>query len=320
MSTIPSTISGRPREYAVIEGVAPRPEDPPVSAVVINRGGRHFDRGIFDALDRIGFPSVLSIETKDAGLDAETLSSRHPRLRFLVLKEAIGPGEMANLGIQEAWGEFAFVVMSDMEPDFGTIDADFVERLRSLDALCVTPTHRGLAGATRPSVVAPAFERGGGLRLVHLEADEDGEPCLFPLEYSGFYSRTRFLLSGGYDPTIANPLWQKADFGFRAHLWGERIRRSGSERVIHLSDAGEEEDASADASYRRFFLKNLAVRKRGDEGALRWGAFAPWAIRSRAGLKGAFREFKEAREWVALNRYRFLSDAQAVVDLWGRDA
>jgi hypothetical protein len=320
MSTIPSTIDGGAREYAVLAGSPPRPGEAPVSAVVINRGGRHFDRGIFDALERASFPSILSIEVKDEGLDVEALAARHPRLGFLFLKEEASVGEMVNLGIKEAWGEFAFVAMSDIEPDFMTADASLVDRLRSLDALCVTPTHRGLGGALRPSVVAPAMDASGRLRFVHLEGERDGERTLFPPDYSGFYSRPRFLLTGGYDPGIANPLWQKADFGFRAYLWGERIKRGSREKVIHLSNAEEAEDAVTDASYRRFFLKNLAVKKRGDAGILPYSAFLPRAFGAGIGMKRAWEEFKDARAWVETNRYRFLTDAAAVVDLWGTDA
>jgi hypothetical protein len=226
---------------------------------------------------------------------------------------------MVNLGIAESWGEFVLVLSNDMEPELPIMDADFVERLRSRNALCVAPALSGPQGELLPSVVVPAFERGGKMKFLHVAPSAEAEDCLFPPDYCGFYSRDRFILSGGYDPTITNPWWQKVDFGFRARLWGERIKVDHLARAVCRQCASPEEDSSADESYERFFLKNLAVRKRQDQGVLPFAAFLPWALRSSQDAFRAWTAFGEAREWVRVNRFRFLSDAAAAVDLWGRE-
>jgi hypothetical protein len=76
------------------------------------------------------------------------------------------------------------------------------------------------------------------------------------------------------------------------------------------------EDETPDEGYKWFWLKNLAPSFRGDSGAIGLSRF--WAyLRSRRGGAGAaLGEFRAAREWVRLNRYRFRTDASSLIDLW----
>lgn len=304
-------------EYAVLRGPPPRPGAPPVSALILDRGGRHFNRGLREILGELGFSSVVSVELSDGASEAEPPSPEGLPLSRVILRRRVSQGEMVNLGIQESSGEYCLVIGSDMEPSMPRLGPEYLERLRNLDALCLCPEPRSSACAVLPGTVVPAMDKGGRLRIMLMETRGDGTRSLFPLDYCGIYSRQRFILSGGYDPTIANPWWQKADFGFRAQLWGERILSGTQERLVYSSGLPREEDASPDASYQRFFLKNLALRKRGDAGCLPYAAFLAWAPASGLGPLRALREFQEVRAWVQLNRYRFLNEAASVVDLWG---
>ena len=123
------------------------------------------------------------------------------------------------------------------------------------------------------------------------------------------------MLSGGYDGGIANPYWQKLDFGFRSWLWGEEIRLSQALRVAYEEEPPTE-DSTPDEDYKWFWLKNLAPVFRGDSAAIPPSRY--WAYLRRRGGRpfAAAREFRAAADWVRTNRYRFRSGASSVVDLW----
>jgi hypothetical protein len=105
------------------------------------------------------------------------------------------------------------------------------------------------------------------------------------------------------------------DFGFRAHLWGEDIR---STQFVRLSYNGEipRTDSTADESYRRFYLKNLAPVFRGDGAEIPMRRFFPYFVRSGKDPFLAWADFAEARSWVKTSRYRFRKDARSLIELW----
>ena len=109
--------------------------------------------------------------------------------------------------------------------------------------------------------------------------------------------------------------WQKLDFGLRSYLWGEEIRY---EPGFHLRYSAEPaaEDSTPDAGYKLFYLKNLAVRFTGDTGIMPRSKFLKYALRSDTGFFYSWKEFREVRRWVTLNRYRFKTDASGLINQW----
>lgn len=338
MSTIPTTSSALRAAYTVFGGSSPRMDYPPLSAIVLSRGPKAFARALFEDLERNRFRSILSVESSGHGQDSEGSRPGGHRLRTILLKERLSPGEAINIAMQEAMGDYCLVLWNDMRLEFPLIGPPLIERLRSAKALCLCPRLRGPGGQELPCLVNPALGGDGTLRLLSLMSSEgtndaegatraegatsaegatraEGSGSLFPFDYCGIYDRSRFILAGGYDPTIIKPWWQKADFGFRAHLWGERIRLDSSWGLSYASDTTSE-DTEADESYARFFLKNLAIRRERDSGRLPLKAFLPWASRAGLGLSESIRTFSACRRWVAVNRYRFLIDSRGLAELW----
>jgi hypothetical protein len=131
----------------------------------------------------------------------------------------------------------------------------------------------------------------------------------------GVYDRERFIRLGGFDGTLKNTHWQFMDFGFRAWLWGEEIR---STQMVKISYDGEvpAADNTAEASYRRFYLKNLAPVFRGDYAHLPLRRFPGYFFRSGEDLFAAWEDFSAGRRWVSLNRYRWRNDARTITDRW----
>ena len=316
MSTIPTTLNDRAVPYTVIGGIKGRncPERIPVSVVLLNRGSRLYRTQLLADLERVGFESILSIESGQEPPDVESLSGRFPQVRFLFLKEEITAGERINLGIRESCGPYVFVLWNDQRLSTAALSSRFFERLSEQDALCVAPFFSVREGDPAPTQLAPAFDRSS-LRVLSFVPLKDGEKTLFPFDGCGIYSRERFIQTGGYDPAIPDPWWQKMDFGFRAWLWGEEIRMAQALRMGYEGNPPLE-DTTPGASYGRFHLKNLAVRVREDGGMLPLSAFLPYLVRAARNPFPAVAEFRAVREWVRLNRFRFRCDARSVVDLW----
>lgn len=299
----------------MIGGSPVRSDALPLSAVVLNRGGRQFGPDVYEALERAKFPSIVSVESHSESADLDAIASRHPKLRFVLVREPMSPGEAVNIGIQESPGEFVLVLWSDMFPLLPLIGQPFMERLRERRAVCVQPSFLGPDGAALPSRIIPAFHKKRALKLLSIVPEREGEPCLMPFDYCGFYRRETFMLYGGYDHSIEKPWWQKADFGFRSFLWGDRIRFDPGCK-LQYSALPAPEDSTNDHYYARFFLKNLAPKFNGESGSLPYSLFPSFALGSGLGLFKSIEEFRFAREWVGKNKYLFRLDSSGITDLW----
>ena len=319
MNTIPTTLDDRPVPYTVVGGPASRGggEGNAVSVLLLERGGRLFRNEVFRELERLGFDSIVSIEE---GMDApgvEALAQRYPGTRFVVLGSPLSPGEKINVGIRESCAPYVFVLWSDMKLQAAGLSSRFFERLGEQDILCLAPHLAAGKGEVLPSAVSPALHRQS-LRLLPLPPAKDGAKSVYPFDYCGIYSRERFIMLGGYDGGIANPYWQKLDFGFRAWLWGEEIRLSQALRVGY-DDSPTVEDSTPDEDYKWFWLKNLAPVFRSDHVTIPPHRFWTYLRRRRGSPVAALGEFRAAVEWVRINRYRFHNDAASLVDLWDED-
>jgi hypothetical protein len=155
------------------------------------------------------------------------------------------------------------------------------------------------------------------IKTISLVPSKEGLASLYPFDGIGIYDRERFIRLGGFDPSIKNFYWQLMDFGFRSSLWGEEIAAT---MLIKLSYEGAIplEDSTAGESYRSFYLKNIAPVFRGDYAHIPLGRF-PAYYRRRGELFTAWDEFSAARDWVKVNRYRFVTDARTVAERFIKD-
>jgi hypothetical protein len=283
-----------------------------LSVLVLNRGGRFNRADFFDSLQQLRPAEVISIEPTGTPYDVESLSNRYTNLRFLLLHEDANRGQQVNLGIQEAHGRFVLVLWNDMQGI--SMPMRVLERMRDQGTLCSLPVLKNDKGEIVPSIQAPAFYRKL-LKVVAIVPTKDGMPGLFPYDYVGVYDRERFSLTGGFDGNLANSYWQKMDFGFRVHMWGESINSNLGFRMAYMSKVPSE-DITPDDDYRTFYLKNLSVRFTADHGQLPFSRFIPFHTRAGTGLISSYRLFRDIQRWVYTNRYRFQQDARSITDLW----
>jgi len=317
MNTIPSTFKRVRLPYTVVGGrkidkKRRKPDD--LSLLLINRGNRLFKADILQELEKTGIPEIISVEGPVISHDIENLSGRFPFVKFLLLHQDASTGEQVNLGIEEAHGRYIIVLWNDVKLSSGIIIQKLIERVKARDILCSVPVLLNSRGEAIPSIQAPAFYKKH-LKVVPLQPSKDGMDTLFPFDFIGVYSKERFVLTGGYDHNTVSPFWQKMDFGFRAHMWGEKIKCDTTFRIAYMGEVTVE-DTTPDESYKYFFLKNLSIRYNGEAGVLPFSRFFPYFLKSGEGFFTALKEFREVRRWVRTNRFRFKKDARSVTELW----
>jgi hypothetical protein len=327
MSTIP-TIFNEPLPSYTVVGGKERFASSGLSAVLLNRSGRYPRRALFQELEKTGFDYVVSVESPPGRYDVEELSGRFPFVRFILPEKELSLGEQINLGASELSSSLFFVLWNDLKIIAGGSAVRMAERLlvakeepkeeggekSPFKRLCTVPVIQNARFETMPSLIAPAVYRKK-VRTMFFTPRQDGLPSLYPFNGVGIYDRDRFIRLGGFDGTLKNTHWQLMDFGFRAHLWGEEICASSQ---VKLSYSGENqiEDNTAGESYRRFYLKNIAPKFRGDHAHLPLRRFPAYAFRSGGDFLAAWEEYSEARRWVITNSLRWRCDVKALTERW----
>jgi hypothetical protein len=285
-----------------------------ISALVLDRGSRTVRAESLARLIGAGVDEVLTVLGPSPHYDVEQLTQKLPTARFLLLQQSASIGAQINTGMYESQGPLVLVIWSDCE--VAAVTDTTLERIRGMRAICGVPTVRGDKGSVVPTVTAPAFF-GTRFRTVPVQPGNT-DNTLYPFDFMGIYDRDRFTQSGGFDRRMTNPYWQLLDFGLRSYLWGERIAVVPGLR-IDATRPLPAVDTTPDASYARFYVKNLAVRFSGDSGRLPGRKAVSFVTRSGLGPLAALRLFREIREWVRVNRYRFCQDARRVTELWEVD-
>jgi hypothetical protein len=301
-----------------------------LSAVLLNRSGRYRRPLLFQELEKTGFDYVISIESSPESYDVEELSNRFPYARFILLRREISLGEQINLAASELDSPLFFVLWNDLKIFAGGSAARMAERLSAkqeevkenegeekksaFKRLCTVPVIQNSRFETLPTLIAPVVFRKK-IQTMFLAPQSEGQMSLYPFDGVGIYDRDRFIRLGGFDGTLKNTHWQFMDFGFRAQLWGEEI---GLGQQLKLSYDGDipAEDNTAEASYRRFYLKNLAPVFRGDYAHLPLRRFPGYLFRSGEDPLAAWEDFSESRRWVRTNRFRWRCDARSVTERW----
>jgi len=317
MSTIPTTFNLDIPSYTVI-GQGERAGSTGITAVLLNRGGRYLRRSIFQDLEKAGFDYVISVETGKESYDTEELALRYPFAQFLMLKENRSFGEQINIAAMEVRTPLFFVLWNDVRFTQSGGAGRIADRLLQHKLLCTVPVVQNSHFEIMPTLIVPALYRGT-IKTIPFVPVKEGSLSIYPFDGVGVYHREKFTGLSGYDPKITSPYWQLMDFGFRAYLWGEKITASQLVKVVYDGNLSPQ-DTSMHPDYRWFYLKNIAPVFRGDTAHLPWRRCIPYLFKSGEGFKQAWDHFRQARDWVELNKFRFRLDAHQLTELWEDEA
>ena len=235
-------------------------------------------------------------------------------MRFILPEKKLNLGEQINLAACEIEAPLFFVLRSDMKMIAGGTARRMAERLSVNKRLCTVPLIMNSNYEALPSLVAPMAHKKK-MRTFFLEGQNEGDLSLYPFDGIGIYDRQRFIGMGGFDVTLNRTHWQLMDFGFRSYLWGEEIAVNLHFKFAYDNDPLPE-DYSAGESYKRFYLKNIAPVYRRDYAHLPFYRFPGFLFKSGEDIISAMEEFKQARKWITVNKYRFKSDAHEVLNKW----
>lgn len=284
-----------------------------MTVLILTRGGRLFRGELLEQIASLGIGEVVWVEGPEASRDLESLCRDFPEARFLTMQTETSIGAMIDIGISESQAPHVLCMWSDMR--IAEVSPAAVDFIGKYEAVCLLPVIKNRDRSIVPSYQAPYMKKGK-LSLHFRPPSREGEKVLYPFDFCGIYDRERFARAGGFDAGIENPYWQKLDFGFRCHLWGEKILGTRT-YTLFAGDSVSAEDATPDESYKAFYLKNLAVRFRREMGALPRIKVLEYVVGAGTSPVSAIREFREARDWVFLNRFRFRRDPRELIEKWG---
>lgn len=315
MNTTPTTFKSNPIPYTVVGENKPKTDSgKSLTILLLNRGGRFYRDELFKDITAMKFADIIYIEGPELSYDIEPLSRKYPDVRFLLLKDRISDGEKINLGFHEAFTNYILVMWSDMKLDQSRFTEKYFKGITAEGALCFTPVLKNHKKEVIPTVQVPGFIKKR-VKIVPWLSEEEGIRTVFAFDFCGLYNKKSFDALGGFDGTIANPYWQKLDFGFRAYLWGYELSLAPRFILTYTLDFLTE-DSTPDESYKRFYLKNIAIRHKKDRCILKLYKYITYVLKSDTGPFHSFKDFMEARRWVKENQFKFKTDIKKLIAGW----
>ena len=314
MNTIPLTFNEKQIERTILGGTEKNPyASHPVSVVVLTREISHYKNQIFESLMKNGFESIISVEHHTDNYSIDELSRTYPCVKFIIPHEKISTGEKINISMSETESPYVLILWDDIKTRVNMFSDLLLNRLHESNAVCLSPVllndqMQNILVKMKPFIKKASFSVIPGQVLY------DSTPTLYNFDFIGIYNREKFIQLGGFDYTITSSYWQNLDFCMRSWLWGEKIICSPLFRLSY-EDTSPVEDSTIDISYLRFYLKNLLPLFKNDYAYIPVSSFLGFARRA-SSLFNSFSLFKSARSWVETNKYRFKTDASALISQW----
>lgn len=315
MNIIPSTFNLKKINYTVLGGVEkPSKVLMPVTCLIINRTGSQYRSIVLENAKKCGFERIISIENNVKSFYSGSISKMYPTVKFIQTLEDVNIGDLINLGMSESESPYVLVLRDDMCMEDLLFNSTLAKKLIALDQFCIVPRllssdMQGIPVRFIPSASKSIFNVEASISI------GDGAATLYPFDHAGLYDKRKFMQLGGFDYTITSPYWQKLDLFVRSWLWGEKTTISTSMQFVYGQEIPEE-DSTVDLSYLRFYLKNLLPSFQSDHAVISIGSFFYYRRRSQCGFSEDLKQFKDARRWVAENKYRFKTDATSLIENW----
>jgi GT2 family glycosyltransferase len=215
---------------------------PDVSVIVVNHNGRKHLEHLLPTLEAQTLPaSAFEIILVDNGSTDDSLAwtaRRHPRVRFVSLKENHGFAGANGEGIKAALGEYVALVNNDCRVDPGWMEA-FMARA---DADAVQSGRILNWEGDRIDFMRGILTFDGHAFQLHQGFPVDREPSggdpdlPFPCGGNCFFPRDLYGRTGGFDRDFFAYL-EDVDWGWRLWQQGARVRYCPEALVHHRGSA-----------------------------------------------------------------------------------
>ncbi len=289
----------------------------PMSILLLHRGGRIDREGLFRELSERHDGEIISIEAAEGSYDVERLAQRHGKVRFILPSRAMNIGAQINIGVRECSSDYVYVIWNDMRPI--ELSERALTRATAEDVLCSAPYIRNERSQVIPTVMTPAFEKSGTLRVLPQTPNSESVQSLYPYDYVGLYQTRRYLDVFGYDARIQRPYWQKLEFGLRCWMWNEKIRLSSALRVAYTGTPPSD-DTTPDEDYLRFYWKTLGVRMTSNGAALSSRRLIGGLLITPGAAPALIRSFRELRREFRRYGSRYKRSSLKLISEWEADA
>lgn len=318
MNTIPTIFNERLINCTVLGGKR-NPENTKmnVSVILLNNGGTHLRAQNLENLQKCGFKNIISMEKNSENYNLEDLVNKFSMVKFIIPQEEVTDGDLINIGMSETDAEYVFVLRDSVQISNFVLSSNVASKLIEKNCFCYVPRIT-LDKTMVVDIDYIPFVEKGIFKVTSTSTVLDGRATFYPANFIGLFNRQKFIQLGGYDYTIKSPYWQNLDLALRSWLWGEKtVVTTGI--TISFSDSTPVEDTTSTLSQFRFYLKNLAPVFNLDHGEISKSVFLRTMRRSGCGLVETIRQFKDAREWVEKNKFRFKTDAAGLITSWGTE-
>lgn len=314
MNIIPLTFNEHQVARTVLGGKLENPYKMNCSVILLNENGSHLNSQSLENLSSCGFKSIVSVEPTPESYNLEDISRRYPNVKFIIPLEECTQGEIINMCMEEVSSSYVLVLRDSLHVPQNILNANLFENLTSEKTYCIVP--RLFDSSNQPVFVniMPESQKGY-FQVTPANFVSEGLPTMCPFDFIGLYNREKFILLGGYDYTIKSSYWQNLDLSMRAWLWGERITISPSFKISFTSEVPVL-DSTRNLSYIKFYIKNILPKFKDDHGIIPFSSFFGYLFHSSSGFLETCSQFKSARNWVRLNKYRFKKDAKYLVENW----
>ncbi|MBQ0002537.1 MAG: hypothetical protein KBT21_03275 [Treponema sp.] len=318
MNSIPTIFNERLINRTVLGGKRnPEKSRMNVSVLLLNSGGIHLRSQNLENLQKCGFKNIISMEKNSSSYNLEDLANKFPTVKFIIPQEEVTDGDLINIGMSETDADYVFVLRDSVQISNFVLSSNIAQKLIEKNCFCYVP-RMTLDKLMVVDVDYIPFVEKGVFKVTSTSTVVDGRQTLYPTAFIGLYNRQKFIQLGGYDYTIKSPYWQNLDLSLRSWLWGEKtIVTTGI--TLSFIESAPVEDTTSNLSQFRFYLKNLAPVFNLDHGELSKSAFFRTLRRTSCGFVETVRQFKDAREWVEKNKYRFKMDAAGLITSWGTE-
>ncbi len=287
-----------------------------VSVIILNKSWSNYRVKMIENLMRCGFSQIVSIENDPENYNIDDFSHRFPFVKFIFPLEKTTDGELINIGMAEVTSEYVLVLRDSLDFSSDIISSSLASHLTESDFYCITPRLVSGGGISFPVMFSPSVHKGK-LEIESSSIVSDGVHNLLPFDYIGLYNRKKFIDLGGFDYTLRESYWQNLDLAFRSWLWGEKTVFSTSFSMSYTEKCPQIDSTPSQYS-NRFYLKNLVPRYNIDHGMIPPSSFFVFFRHSSCGLFEALSQFREAKNWVNENKYRYKRDVVDLVENWGK--
>ncbi len=315
MNTIPSTFNEYQINRTVLGGTQANPNAQlDISVIMLNSSGSHLRIQVLENLLNCGVKSIVSVEPNSESYNIEDISRRYPSVKFLIPLEKATDGVLINMAMAELDSKYVLVLRDSLHVPAGFLSKNLAEKFISSDVYCIVPRLLAASGTAVITNFSPSAHRGS-FKMMPNQITQDGLPTLYPFNYVGLYNRQKFIYLGGFDYTISSSYWQNADLALRSWLWGERTEVTTTFQISYAEEIPAE-NVKPDIPYLRFYLKNVLPRFKADHGQIPHFSFLRFFFKSSCGIFEAISQFKEAKNWVNKNKFRFKCDVQHLIENW----